>query len=110
LSCAYIENSAPAASVAFPKGVYRVELSRPIKDLAVPETITVIRKKKEKVLSVDDFLVGDVIVEGASVTFELESHNTGSLRADVFIQACLEKTHLDGDVRIISITRIAQEE
>ena len=109
-SCTYIENSAPAASVAFPKGTYRVELSCPIKALDVPSEIAVIRKKKEKILSVADYLVGDVVIEGTSCTFELKSHSTGSLRADVFIKACLKETHLDGDVRIISITRIAQAE
>lgn len=92
LSCAYIENSAPAASVAFPKGTYRVVLSDSIDHLVVPPEITVVRKKKEKVLAVADYLIGDVSVDGSSCTFELQSLATGSLRADVFIRACLEAT------------------
>lgn len=131
-SCAYIENSAPAASVAFPKGTYRVVLSAPIDRLSVPCEITVVRKKKEKTLIVRDYLIGDVIVDGASCTFELQALDTGSLRADVFIRACLDETFPSGDapsappsvpgdpdrdapsvrsedVRVLSITRIAQE-
>lgn len=124
-SCAYIENSAPAASVAFPRGIYRVVLSEAIGHLVVPPEITVIRKKKEKTLVVADYLVGDVDVDGSSCTFELCSRATGSLRADVFIRACLEATlpHADDDadgdtagtpqapsedIRVLSITRIGQ--
>ena len=111
-SCAYIEPSAPAASVAFPLSTYEVHFSRVPEagELVVPERIVRVRKKKgktiEKVLVVADFLVGDVMLEGAVATFTLKSSQEGALRPDVLLAESL--TNAADDLRIDSITRIAQ--
>jgi len=47
----YVEPKAAAASVACPVSTYEVQLSAAPAALIVPETITVVRKKKEKALS-----------------------------------------------------------
>jgi len=101
-SCRYIENSAPAASVAFPFSTYEVRFDAPVRDIEVPETITVVRKRKEKVLTVGDFLVGQPVLEGERALFTLEAKPTGSLRIDVL----LANSSFDADV--VSVTRIAQ--
>ncbi|MEG1098186.1 MAG: TIGR03936 family radical SAM-associated protein, partial [Raoultibacter sp.] len=59
-SCAYIAAKDPAASAAFPVGVYEALLSAPLTTLAVPTHISVMRKKKEKQLIVADYLVEEV--------------------------------------------------
>lgn len=63
-SCAYVEHSALAASVAFPLSTYEAVLSDAPVRLVVPDEVRVVRKKKEKVLAVADFLVGKVELEG----------------------------------------------
>lgn len=88
--CGYIESSAAAASVAYPISTYRALLSCAPAYLPVPHDITVIRKKKEKVLEVSDFLVGDIELTGSVVTFSLKAKPTGSLRPDVLLRTCLE--------------------
>lgn len=82
----YIESGAPAASVACPVSTYEVVLSEAPQAISVPETVSVVRKKKEKTLSVGDFLVGAVSHEGNTVRFTLEAKPTGSLRADAFVR------------------------
>ena len=59
--CVYIEPKAPAASAAFPLSTYRALLSAAPAQLPVPEQVHIIRKKKEKVLDVADFLVGEML-------------------------------------------------
>ena len=105
--CRYIEGKAPAASVAFPTSTYEVVFEAPISvaDIKVPETVTVVRKRKEKTLVVADYLVQPfAAVEGSPerVTFSLEAKPTGSLRPDVLLEHCTLPA------RTISITRIAQ--
>ena len=100
--CHYIENAAPAASVAFPFSTYEVRFDAPVDEIVVPETITVVRKRKEKVLVVSEFLVEPFAVEGNRATFALEAKPTGSLRPDVLLQNC------DCPADVVSITRIAQ--
>lgn len=130
--CAYIEPHDKAASVAFPVSTYRALLSRPLAEgadralcrpgdasapLPVPETITVVRKKKEKELRVADYLVGGagaIEVEGAVATFSLEAKPTGSLRPDKLMSACLDAANavLPADaepLRIVTLTRISQK-
>ena len=82
--CRYIEASAPAASVAYPLSTYRALLS------CAPDEITVVRKKKEKVLRTAGFLVGGIELAGAVATFTLEAKPTGSLRPDVLLRACVD--------------------
>ena len=102
--CRYIEKSAPAASVAFPLSTYEAIFDSPVPDIGVPESVTVVRKRKEKVLAVADYLVRpfELAPDGMSATFTLEAKPTGSLRPDVLLQNC----SLDGGV--VSVTRIAQ--
>lgn len=111
-SCEYVEHSAPAASVAFPLCTYRAVLSCEMGEVIVPETITVVRKKKEKQLVVAEFLRGDVQHEGNEFTFVLEAKPTGSLRPDLFVAECLkasaEAGKVPADVRVCTITRVAQ--
>ena len=114
-SCAYVEHSAPAASVAFPVCVYEVELSGAPDRFAVPEAVTVVRKKKEKVLAVADFLVEPVRFAAENpcrATFALEAKPEGSLRPDVFVKSCIEATVAGGgapaDLHVVSLTRVAQ--
>lgn len=111
--CRYIGPRDAAASVAYPVAAYRAELSRaPEGGLPVPDEVHVVRKKKEKVLRVADYLVAPLAVDGASVMFELEAKPTGSLRPDVLLKACVDAwnvAHPDGEpLRISSITRTAQ--
>ncbi|MBQ9954348.1 MAG: DUF2344 domain-containing protein [Eggerthellaceae bacterium] len=113
-SCSYVEHSAPAASVAFPVCTYRVELSCAPEGFVVPEEVRVVRKKKEKVLRVADFLVGaPVFTEGSCCAeFTLEAKPEGSLRPDVFVSACIDATVAAGcapaNTRVVSLTRIGQ--
>lgn len=89
-SCRYLEPSAPAASVAFPVSTYRALLSCAPAALPVPKEVRIVRKKKEKRLAVADFLVGDLSLTGAVVTFSLEAKPTGSLRPDVLLSSCID--------------------
>lgn len=89
LSCSYIDKKEPAASVAYPIGVYEVKLSQSLDELQVPETITVIRKKKEKQLVVADFLYEPIEHEGDTLIISLEAKPTGSLRIDVLVKELL---------------------
>ena len=104
--CRYIEPKAAAASVAFPFSTYEVVFDAPISHIDVPQAITVVRKRKEKVLDVSEFLAVpfEFADDGLSATFALEAKPTGSLRPDVLLQNCMF------DASIVSITRIAQEE
>ncbi len=111
--CKYIENSEAAASVALPVSVYEAVLSGPIDSLDVPDEIKVKRKKKDRIVSVSDHLVGDVDIDVDTVTFTLVALDTGSLRPDVFMKACLLQTFGDDEgskapVHVLRITRIDQ--
>lgn len=84
LSCSYIGLRESAASVAYPLSTYRVWASAPIKSVAIPRSITVMRKRRERILDPADFLVGGLTVNGNTLEFTLESHESGSLRVDIF--------------------------
>ena len=102
--CRYIENKAPAASVAFPFSTYEVRFDGAVERIEAPETVTVVRKRKEKVLVVSEFLAEPFALasDGMGATFTLESKPTGSLRPDVLLDACGLSDH------VVSVTRIAQ--
>ena len=102
-SCHYVEKADPAASVAFPFSTYEVVFDAPVTHIEVPDTITVVRKRKEKTLVVSDFLVEPFSCDGATATFTLEAKPTGSLRPDVLLQHC------SIDANIVSIMRTKQE-
>lgn len=112
-ACRYIGPRDAAASVAYPVASYRAVLSAPPEGaFSAPEEVRVVRKKKEKVLAVADYLVGGLAVEGATVVFELEAKPTGSLRPDVLLRACLDAynaAHPGAEpLRVVSVTRTAQ--
>lgn len=94
--CAYLEPGALAASVAFPLSTYRALLSCAPLALPLPEEVAVVRKKKEKVLRVADFLADDVVLTGSVVTFSLEAKPTGSLRPDLLLRASVDAYHAQG--------------
>ncbi|MEG0476468.1 MAG: TIGR03936 family radical SAM-associated protein [Raoultibacter sp.] len=113
-SCAYIAAKDPAASAAFPVGVYEALLSAPLTTLAVPTHISVMRKKKERQLIVADYLVEEVqqLEEayattdgGARLTFALVSRPTGSLRADILMAEILKA---NPQVTLKTLTRTEQ--
>ena len=104
--CFYVEHNATAASVCFPFSQYEAHLNCEIEDLQVPETVSVVRKKKEKELVVSDYLQGDVHVQGDTVTFTLQAKPTGSLRPDFLLRSCLERSSSPAEV--VTITRVAQ--
>lgn len=112
-ACDYIEPHAPAASAAYPIATYRALLSRPSASFPVPDEVRVVRKKKEKVLRVDEFLVGEMEVSGAVVTFSLESKLTGSLRPDVLLRACCDAANAAAPedaapLHVLSVVRTEQ--
>ena len=100
----YVGNKAPAASIAYSLSTYVAEFGEEVPDFEVPETIEVVKKKKTKVLIVDDFLVEMPIIDGNKLEFTLRSSQAGSLRADVLVNA------FKLNVRPRSITRIWQGE
>ena len=102
--CRYVEQSAPAASVAFPLSTYEVRFNEPVDAMQVPETIVVVRKRKEKTLVVSEYLKAPFALDGRTATFTLEAKPTGSLRPDVLLENCTF------DARVESVTRIRQEE
>ena len=102
----YVEHNAAAASVVYPISDYEAILTEPVQELCLPETITVIRKKKEKVITVADYLLTGPQIEGQTVRFTLEAKNTGSLRPDLLMSECLKIT--DTTARVSSITRVDQ--
>ena len=101
--CCYIENSAPAASVAFPFSTYEARFSSNVSEIEVPESIVVVRKRKEKLLKVDEYLVRPFALEGEFAHFTLEAKPTGSLRPDVLLKHCEYPANLR------SLTRVAQQ-
>lgn len=112
LACAYVEPSAKAASVAFPLSTYEALLSSEPEEVIWPSEITVMRKKKEKVLLVENFLVGAPRLEGCVLRYDLEAKETGTLRADVFLEHALAETIRQKkgmeDLHVVRLTRVAQ--
>ena len=98
----YVDNKAPAASVAYKFSTYLVKCDEEVPDFDVPEVIEVVKKKKAKELLVDDYLCEMPLVDGNEIEFSLESKQTGSLRPDLLIQ------HFNLPCRVESITRISQ--
>lgn len=108
VSCEYVEDRAKAASVAYPFSVYEAVFDSPVASLDHPQEIEVIRKKKAKVLHVPDFLVGDVLIDGCSVTFQLKSGDAGNLRPDVLLGASSVEGAVGSQPQLQKVTRIAQ--
>ena len=124
----YITKDETAASAAYPRSTYEalLEASRSsdcemdvlaaAHELSLPSEITVVRKKKERVLVPSEFVVGELEVEPAElgeegqsralVRFTLESKASGSLRPDVLLEHMLA----DSGLRAASILRTKQSE
>lgn len=101
--CMYVEPSAPAASVAFPYCTYQVVFDQSVGQVIVPDSISVVRKKKEKVLNVSDYLVGPFELDGRQAVFTLMAKEAGSLRPDLFMSKC------QFDARLKTLTRVSQQ-
>lgn len=108
IDCAYVEPTLPAASVAYPLSRYEIKFDRGLERFDYPATIEVLRKRKAKVLDVDDYLVGDVELSSGTLRLWLQSFETGALRIDKLLDAAL--SHMGSQAKVLSITRIAQEE
>ncbi len=91
-----------AASNAFDTSTYLAIYDGEIPDFEVPETIEVVRKKKTKVLNVDDYLVEMPTIEGQTIRCSLRVSQGGSLRIDKLLDS------FDIETPLISITRIEQ--
>lgn len=104
-SCEYIGSRDLAASVAYPISTYRVVLSDTPEHLDVPDEITVVRKKKEKILDPAEFLVGEIDQNKNILVFTLHAKPTGSLRPDVLLANMLDG---DSGIYALSITRVEQ--
>ncbi len=124
----YITKDETAASAAFPRSTYEAILEASCETgerfdalsaarlLQIPAKIVVIRKKKERELVPEDFMVGPLEIEPvnsgedgrsrALVRFTLESKATGSMRPDVLLEHMLAGTNL----RAASILRTKQSE
>lgn len=110
LDCEYVGRRDQAPSAAYPYSSYVVVLDCDASDafaggIPIPETVRVIRKKKEKVLVVSEFLVDGCQASGNQLSFVMKSGENGSLRPDVFMDAILESTT---GIRVQSITRVRQ--
>lgn len=108
-SVEYVDFRAPAPNIQFPVSVYEVILDRPVAHVHVPETISVVRKKKERVLQVSEYLLhGPVVTEDnlerPCVEFALMVRQSGSLRPDAFVTALLAGT----GAHTLSVTRTRQ--
>ncbi len=109
----YLQQGEAAASVAYPISRYEARLSVPAHLLRVPDSITVVRKKKEKVLRPAEFIrsmrfgAEDGSGGERTLTFELEAKNTGSLRPDVLLSAMVGECD-DPDAKVLSIARVEQ--
>ncbi len=87
-ACSYIGPREAAASVAFPVSDYEAAFAAPLACLELPAELTVVRKKKEKTLTVADYLEAGptqkILPSGqALVSFTLRARPTGSLRPDL---------------------------
>ena len=107
ITCFYVEASAPAASVAFPFSTYEAKLNGDSASLSFPAEVTVVRKKKEKMLAVADYLADGPIASGNTVRFTLEAKPTGSLRPDALLVESLKSTP---GLVLTSLTRIDQRD
>lgn len=105
-SAKYIDHAAKAASVVYPISTYEAKLSSGAATFSVPNELKVVRKEKEKVLVVKDFLVEEPVLNEDIFTFVLEAKKEGSMRPDLFARACFDGQ----DVCVQSITRVAQQE
>ena len=98
----YVGVKSPAASVVFENSTYVAEYDGEIPDFEIPETIEVTRKKKAKVLNIDDYLVDMPEIFGQTIQCTLRSSQAGSLRIDKLLGSFNISTPLK------SITRVKQ--
>ena len=98
----YVGVKSPAASVTFENSTYVAVYDGEIPDFEIPETIEVIRKKKMKILEVDDYLIEMPEIIGQTIQCTLRSSQEGSLRIDKLLNSFNISTPLK------SITRVKQ--
>ena len=98
----YVGVKSPAASVTFENSTYVAVYDGEIPDFEIPETIEVIRKKKMKILEVDDYLIEMPEIIDQTIQCTLRSSQAGSLRIDKLLNSFNISTPLK------SITRVKQ--
>lgn len=98
----YIGLKSPAASVTFANSTYIAKYDDEIPDFDVPETIEITRKKKMKILNVDDYLIDMPIIDDNTIECTLKSTQAGSLRIDKLLSS------FNIDAQPTSITRVKQ--
>ena len=98
----YIRLKSPAASVTFANSTYIAKYDDEIHDFDVPETIEITRKKKKKILNVDDYLIDMPIIDDNTIECTLKSTQAGSLRIDKLLSS------FNIDAQPASITRVKQ--
>ncbi len=103
-SCEYVDVRSAAPNVQFPISVYEVVLDSEPGELQVPESVTVVKKGKERNLVVSDYLLDAPEVKGCEIAFSLVVRQTGSLRPDVFTAALLAGSN----AKVETITRVRQ--
>lgn len=109
----YLQQGEAAASVAYPVSRYEARLTVAASELRVPDSISVVRKKKEKTLVPAEFIRSMTFgaEEGENpecvLRFELEAKPTGSLRPDVLLGAMVG-SHANGCARVLSVVRVEQ--
>ena len=111
VACAYVDNKAKAASVAFPVSHYCARFDGPVDGFELVEQLTVARaNKKPKTQVLADYLRGPVEKDGFEVRFALEALANGSLRPDNLLSASLEAYNRDSShpLRLVSCTRVDQ--
>ncbi len=105
-ACEHLGEREPASSVAFPISVYRAQLSSvPASPLCVPDSIVLVRKRKERVLRPRDFLIGEIVQNEDILEFTLQAKPEGSLSSSVLLTEILKQ---EPPIHVLSITRIAQ--
>lgn len=93
----YVDDNEKAASDAFSQNWYQATVDTKIEKIKLPKEITVVRKKKIKILDVEDFLIGDVSIKhidrnNSMLDFCLQIKTSGSLKPDVFVKNVLESS------------------
>lgn len=107
-TCAYyIPHAWPAASIAYPYSLYQVRFDAPYSLICMPQEIEVVRKRKKKLLVVDNFLLHTISLDDNTLALVLKSCDTGSLRLDLLCEEfCAAHTNLG----IRSMTKLAMSD
>lgn len=108
-NCEYVDNSLPAISAEYGQTSYLVEFEANVDKLQIPEHIKLIKKGKEKIINVCDYLVDDIHLESNNsvkkMNFCLKSTSNGSLKPDIFVDAVLKNSSCS-EYKIINFKKL----